>query len=158
MEFDSPEFRKARDAQLLEWFGGDEFAVQFVTDVIQIAEIWDDIVDGDTLDLKQVDSAMMAAMLRLPLNPFYRQHGEYLTPLIIQAINTWKVSNVLARGNRDQRAVAFTLRHMDLQIVQAVVQLTQGQEMAREVGIELWTRYAARPDDGIDKWLSGDAT
>lgn len=156
MKFDSPEWRKARDAQLLEWFGGDEFAVQFVTDIIQIAEVWDDIVDGDTLDLRQVDSAMTAAMLRLPLNPFYREHGHYLTPLIIQAINTWKVSNALSNGNRDQRAVAFTLRHMDLQLVQAVVQLTQGQDMAREIGIEIWTQYAARPDDGIDKWL-GDA-
>lgn len=158
MQFDTPEWRKARDTQLLEWFGGDEYAVQFVTDLIQLAELWDDITDGDPLDPTQVNSAMMAAMLRLPCNPFYREHGTYLTPLIIQAINTWKVSNTLANGNRDQRAVAFTLRHMDLQIVQAVVQLTRGQDKAREIGIKIWTQYAARPDDGIDKWLSGDVT
>ena len=158
MEFNSPEWRQERDAQMLEWCGGNSDAVSFVLDIVQLAEVWDDIVDGDELDMEQVEDAMLAGMLRLPLNPFYREHGEYLTPLIIQAINTWKVANVLSQGTREQRAVAYTLRHLDLQILVAVVELTRGRRAALELGPEIWTRYAARPDDGIDKWLSGDAT
>lgn len=156
LRFDSKEWRKRRDAQLMEWCGNNDHAVHFLLDLIQMAEVWDDIVDGDELDLVQVESAMWAGMVRLPLNPFYQEHATYLTPLIIHAINTWKDANVLSKGTRDQRAVAYTLRHMDLQIVQAVVRLTRGDEALREIGPQIWTLYAARPDDGIDQWL-GDA-
>jgi hypothetical protein len=158
MTFNSPEWCKARDESLLQWCNGDRNAAAFVMDIVQLAEVWDDIIDGDPLDMEQVEQAMLAGMVRLPLNPFYRRHGEYLTPLIIQAINTWKVANVLSKGDRNQRAVAYTLRHMDLQIVLAVIELTSGKQAALDIGPELWTRYAARADDGIDDWLSGDAT
>lgn len=156
--FDSAEWRVRRDAQMLDWFGGNQHALDFVLDIIQIAEVWDAITDRDPIDDAQLDNAMWAAVLRLPLNPFYHKHATYLTPLIVHAINTWKDANVLAKGNRDQRAVAYTLRHMDLQIVQAVVRLTRGDAVLRQLGPEIWTLYAARPDDGIDKWLSGETT
>jgi hypothetical protein len=46
---------------------------------------------------------------------------------------------------------------MDIQIVQAIVFITQGYDRLREVSQDIWTFFGADQDD-IDSWLSGDTT
>jgi hypothetical protein len=158
MRWNSPEWRKERDAKILEWFGGNVDAVQFLKLISDITELWDDLVDKDReIPDDEIDDAMMAALIYLPLNPFYREHAAYLTPLMISSINNWKDANALSAGTRSQRALAYTLRNMDIQIVQAIVFITQGYDRLREVSQDIWTFFGADQDD-IDSWLSGDTT
>lgn len=158
MKWDSPEWRQVRDAKLLDWFGGNVDAIQFLNLICDITELWDDLTDKDKpITQKDIDDAMMAALIYLPLNPFYREHATYLTPLMISSINSWKDANVLSDGTRSQRALAYTLRNMDIQIVQAIVFITQGYDRLREVSRDIWEFFGADQDD-IDSWLSGDVT
>lgn len=158
MQWDSDDWRKERDDKLLEWFAGDHHAVAFMHQISAISELWDDLVDQDKeISLDDVDRAMMAALIYLPCNPFYTKHATYLTPLMISSINNWKDANTLSDGTRSQRALAYTLRNMDIQIIQAIVFITQGYEKLREVSAEIWTYFGADQDD-IDSWLSGEST
>jgi hypothetical protein len=158
MRWNSDEWCKLRDAKLLEWFGGNKDAVLFMQQISAISELWDDLIDQDRdIPAAEIDDAMMTALIYLPLNPFYRQHATYLTPLMISSINNWKDANALSDGTRSQRALAYTLRNMDIQIIQAVVFITQGYVRLREVSQDIWTFFGADQDD-IDIWLSGDTT
>lgn len=146
-----------RNRRLREWIP-DEDALSFLQDISRISELWDDLIDRDKVITEdQIEAAMMSALVSLPLNPFYQKHHTYLTPLVLQAINAWKDSNVLAKGNRSQRMLAYTLRHVDNQIVIALVFLTQGYAKMREVSVDIWNFLVADCDDG-DDWMAGDST
>lgn len=150
----TPEWLRKRDAMLREYVP-DEHARDFIYDISRITELWDDLTDKDKpIPQTTIDNAMMAALVSLPLNPFFRQHSEYLTPLVLQAINAWQDANVLAKGTRSQRMLAYTLRHCDTQLYIAVVFLTQGFDKMREASSELWSLTVAE-DDG-DAWMAGD--
>lgn len=144
-----------RDARLKEWFGGDEDAVAFMLALSDITELWDDLVDKDkSITLARIDKVFYTALFGLAANPFYTKHITYLTPLMVAAINSWKDANVLQTGTMNERAVAYTLRNRDIQIVQAIVLLTQGPDAAQRLGPELWRRFAAEQDD-ISIWAGG---
>ncbi len=146
-----------RARKLREWVP-DEHALSFLNDVSRISELWDDLIDQDkTITPEAIHSAMLSALISLPLNPFYQRHSTYLTPLMIHAINAWQDANQLSQGTRSQRALAYTLRHFDTQMLTALVNLTQGYSKMREVSAEIWTFFVAEPDD-FDEWMRGDKT
>lgn len=158
MQWGSESWKSVRDAQLMEWFNNDEHAVHFLLSISTITELWDDLIDKD----KQLTDAMIhkgffEALVSLPCNPFYIKHRVYLTPIIIQAINSWQDANVLQTGSRNDRAIAYTLRNMDIQLVQAIVYITQGYDKLREVSPEIW-RYFGSEQDDIITWACGDTT
>jgi len=158
MRWNSPEWREHRDAKLLEWFGGDQDAMAFLMHISNITELWDDLVDKDReIPESEINRAMMAALIYLPCNPFYTKHAAYLTPLMISSINSWQDANTLSGGTRSQRALAYTLRNMDIQIIQAIIFITQGFDRLRELSPDIWTFFGADQDD-IDSWLSGETT
>lgn len=154
MPWGSETWKNDRDRDLLEWFGGDEQAVHFMLALSDITELWDDLIDQDKeITPARIDSVFYTALFGLACNPFYQRHITYLTPLMVAAINAWKDANTLQRGTPNERAVAYTLRNLDIQIVQAIVLLTQGPEKAREIGPKLWRKFAAEQDD-IQTWVS----
>ena len=158
MKWGSEEWMTERDELLMRWFNGDREAVAFLMCISRISELWDDLEDKDTVITKaQVDDAMFDALINLPCNPFYNKHRGYLTPLLINAINSWQDANMLATGTRSERALSYTLRNLDIQIIQAIVFITQGYARLREVSPELWRYFGANQDD-IDTWLAGETT
>lgn len=155
MKWDSPEWREGRDKIISQWFLGDIAAIEFLRLLSSATELWDDLIDGDKRPLPQEISQVFTDLLvGLPNNPFYMQHRQHLTPLIIQAINSWQVANVLETGAPNERALAYTLRNMDIQIVQAIVYIIQGPARAREIAPMLWRLFAADQDDAAE-WIFG---
>lgn len=157
MQWDSEEWRQDRDLRLLTWFGGDQTALAFLYSISRITELWDDLIDKDKpVTPEQINDAMFDALVALPCNPFYAKHRTYLTPLMIAAISSWQDANTLSKGTRNQRALAYTLRNMDVQIILAIITLTRGRDTARALGPEIWTYFAAEQDD-FDAWMAGDS-
>lgn len=153
----SDTWKKERDVYLREWIGN-EHAYRFLMDVSDICELWDDIVDADKeLTVEHVNAVFMRALISLPLNPFYAHHRSFLTPIIITSINSWMDANLLKQGSRSERAVAYTTRNMDIQVIQAIIYLTRGQEFLRTVSPQLWKMFAAEQDDFV-AWVDGETT
>jgi len=155
IEHDTADWREIRNAKLLEWFGGNQSAVDFLVALSSIAELWDDLVDKDKeLSRKEIDSVFWNALVTLPTNEFFSANKAFLMPLVIQSINAWQDSVELERGNTNDRAYALTLRIISLQIAPMIVLLLRGQEAMRDLSTEMW-RYFTSHDDAI-KWIQGE--
>jgi hypothetical protein len=156
MVYDSPEWRQARDAKLLEWFGGNQSAVNFLVILSSIAELWDDLIDGDKLPPKEeIDKIFWGALVELPTNEFFQQNKAFFMPLIIQAITAWRDSTALEKEGERGRAYALTLRDTHLLMAPMIVLLLRGEAAAREVSLEMWKYFTAN-DDPL-AWIGGDS-
>jgi hypothetical protein len=111
IEHDTEDWRKVRNLKLLEWFGGNQSAVDFIVAISSVSELWDDLVDKDReLTRKDIDLVFWNALVTLPTNEFFNQHRTFLMPLVIQSINAWQDSVELESGSTNDRAYALTLR------------------------------------------------
>lgn len=157
MIYDSPEWRQARDAKLLEWFNGDKSAVEFYVAVSSICELWDDIVDKDKeITRETLDEVFWNALITLPTNEFFNKHKSFFIPLMIQGINAWQDSVELEKGSEDDRAYALTLRLLGVQLAPMIVLLQRGKEAAREVSVEIW-KFATAHDSAL-AWIKGGSS
>jgi hypothetical protein len=155
MEHDTEDWRRLRNTKLLEWFGGNQSAVDFLVALSSIAELWDDLVDKDKQpSRKETDAVFWNALVTLPTNEFFNANKAFLMPLVIQSINAWQDSVELENGNTNDRAYALTLRIISLQIAPMIVLLLRGQEAMRDVSTDMW-RYFTSHDDAI-KWIQGE--
>jgi len=153
----SREWMTNRNEILLDWFNGDRDALQFLMMISDATELWDDLIDKDKeIAPHQINKAFFYMLAGIPENSFYAKHREYLTPVIIQCINSWHDANILEYGDRNQRIIAYTLRNMDLQLVQAIVFLTSGYSKMREVSALMWIEFGAKQDD-ILEWVGDKA-
>ncbi|BDQ35934.1 hypothetical protein SYK_02940 [Pseudodesulfovibrio nedwellii] len=122
------------------WLGilkGDLGAVQFVNDIGFISHVWDDLVDGDSPTVDNVNKAFWLALVGLKENPFYQRHRAELVPLMRSYINCWLDSNIMERGNDHAKSVAFVLRDMVSDIVCQCAYLVGGYDWMRQVSPQI---------------------
>lgn len=132
---------------------GDPDATRFLTMVTDIAHVWDDLIDLDVpVDPQAVHNAFFDALVVLPRNPFYARHFEMLNPILIAAINNWRVANTLEAGDDEaDHRIAFISRSSYIDLITQVAFLIGGHEWVREVGpairrfvhAEGWEQYQA---------------
>lgn len=155
MKHDSVEWRVLRDSKLLEWFDGDQSAVDFIIAISSISELWDDLTDKDkTPTQEDINQTFWNALVTLPCNDFFNTHKTFLMPLILQSINAWHDSVELEVGTENDRAYALTLRLLALQIAPMIVFIKKGFAESRKVSVEMW-RYFTAHDDAM-KWIKGE--
>lgn len=155
MKHDSVEWRAIRDSKLIEWFDGDQSAVDFIIAISSIAELWDDLTDKDKApSQEEINQVFWNALVTLPCNEFFNQHKNFLMPLILQGINAWHDSVELEAGSVNDRAYALTLRLITLQLAPMVVFLKKGFVESRKVSVEMW-RYFTAHDDAM-RWIKGE--
>jgi hypothetical protein len=155
MKHDSVEWRVLRDSKLLEWFDGDQSAVDFIIAISSISELWDDLTDKDkTSTQEEINQVFWNALVTLPCNDFFNTHKTFLMPLILQSINAWHDSVELEAGTENDRAYALTLRLLALQIAPMIVFIKKGFAESRKVSVEMW-RYFTAHDDAM-KWIKGE--
>lgn len=136
-EWGTQEWRDNRNAQLLEWVGDPE-AVRFCLDVSQFCEVFDDFVDAD-VPVQQGDMALAVfnAMYHIPANHFFHTHRIALLPVMFMCTNAWLDSNELAKGDTSDKALAYTLKGLGVELVMACVGITRGVDYLRTVSVDI---------------------
>jgi len=138
MTWDSDAFRMDRDMRLREWLLGNEDAVLVCVQTSHVAEVWDDLKDGDrTPSEREIAHAFESMMIRLQTNPFYLQNHAMLTAVILIAINAWHDSEDLKRGDTEHRIQAYVLRNMGIEIAMMCAFLVGGYDHLRKVSLEM---------------------
>ena len=138
MNWDSPDWRKERDAKMLRWMCGNEDAVRVCVQTSHIADVWDDLKDGDKKPTEQeIAHAFESMMIRLQTNPFYLANHAMLTAIIVVAINAWHDANGWEKGEDWQREQAFYLRNFGIEIAIMCAFLTGGYDHLRRVSAEM---------------------
>lgn len=130
-----PNFR----ALLLHACKGDEDAAAFLSDISDMAHLWDDLIDKDPGPTdEQVQGGLWTALVNLPRNPFYRRHFAELNPLVANAILDWRVANRLEQtGASDDLHISFIIRSSYVCILQQTALILGGPAWAEEVGVAI---------------------
>lgn len=154
-KFDSDEWRAERDANLSAWLCGNVDAVNFILQLGEVAEVWDDLIDGDPVPPDRLHSAFITAVFDLSGNPFFNLHRDYLRPLILAGMNAWLDSVVLeAKPDSWSRTWAYALRDYYMELVPACAFLLGGYQHMRRASLEARQFFQA---ETLEEFLNGRA-
>lgn len=124
----------------LEWFGGDEDALNMYRMFVDLAHTWDDLVDKDK-DAAETDinNAFLICLVYLPCNPFYQRIQRDIMPMWISVVSAYQTANAYEK-NKDAHGIeiAHTLRYAAGNIIAYAVHLCVGPEKAAEYMPEIW--------------------
>lgn len=83
------------------FFDGNQSAVELCMMLIKVADVWDDIVDGDKPSYDDVNKAFMICLFSLDENQFYQVHKASLKPIILSITLKWMDANTLESKGED---------------------------------------------------------
>lgn len=124
----------------LEWFGGNQAALDMYSMLVDLAHTWDDMVDLDKpLGEARVNSAFLTCLVYLPSNPFYQQIQRDVLPMWLTVVSAYETANFFERS-KDEHGIeiAHTLRYAAGHIVAYAVHVCVGPERAKEIMPEVW--------------------
>jgi hypothetical protein len=124
----------------LEWFGGNENALRMFRAFIDLAHIWDDLVDKDKPVLaEQINHAFLICLVYLPANPFYRSIQNEIMPMWLTVVSAYETANFFEQ-TKDAHGIeiAHGLRYAAGNIIAYAVYACVGTEKAKEYLPEMW--------------------
>jgi hypothetical protein len=143
-------WRIARDERLSKWLLGDEQAIELVQMLGNISEVWDDLIDEESVPDEQVHLAMTAALLHLPRNPWWARAQPFIHPVLIMATNAWLDSVDMERSDNPKlKERAFCLRDMCIEVIPMMAYLVGGWAHMRKVSLDMREFFA---HESFDDW------
>lgn len=133
---------------LVHAFKGNQAAADYVLMVAQVADVWDNLIDGDKpVSDQSINLAFWNLAVMIPRNPFYRAYINDLLPVTATGIANWMIANRYERNLADTHAVeiAHVLRYSIADVALMAATLIGGLAWVDEVGPELRLR-AQRSD------------
>jgi hypothetical protein len=124
----------------LEWFGGNQDALNLYRMFVDLLHTWDDLVDRDReVTELEINNAFMIALVYMPANPFYKHIQEQIMPMWLMVISAYEAGNKFER-EKDEHGleIAHTLRYAAGHIVSYMVYVCVGRNQAKEIMPEVW--------------------
>jgi len=124
----------------LEWFGGNQDALNVYRMLVDMAHTWDDVVDKDRdVPEYELNNAFLVALVYLPANPFYRAIQDAVLPMWLTVVSAYETANKFER-EKDPHGVeiSHTLRYAAGNIVAYAIHVCVGPEEARKYIPEMW--------------------
>ena len=142
----------------LEWFGGNQDALNMYQAFVDLAHVWDDLVDKDKpVSVEKINQAFLTCLVFLPANPFYRGIQDQILPMWLVVISAYETANFFEK-NKDEHGVeiAHGLRYAVGNIIAYAIHVCIGMEKAKEVLPDMWkTIFYERFDDYRKEHLNG---
>lgn len=131
---------------------GNQDALLFLQHLNHVANVWDDLVDGDMKgDDPRVAGAFESALVHIPRNPFFRAHFHDLQPIVETSISAWLAANQFeVDGSDEALARAHMLRFSAVHAFVMCARLIGGQEWADQCAVDLWMAY---PQEQLPKYM-----
>ena len=137
----------------LEWFGGNEDALNIYRMFVDLAHTWDDLVDKDK-DASEADinNAFLICLVYLPLNPFYQSIQMQIMPMWIAVVSAYQTANKFEK-DKDAHGIeiAHGLRYAAGNIIAYIVHACVGPEKAAEYMPEVWKSIVIERFDEYSK-------
>ena len=124
----------------LEWFGGNQDALNAYRMFVDLAHLWDDLVDKDKEATEDdINNAFLICLVYLPANPFYRSIQEQILPMWLTVVSAFQTANKFER-DKDPHGIeiAHGLRYAAGNIVAYMVYVCVGPEKAKEFLPDMW--------------------
>lgn len=134
----------------LEWFGGNQDALNMFRMFVDMSHTWDDLVDKDKdVSEAEINNAFLIALVYLQANPFYRSIQEQIWPMWMTVVTAYETANIFER-EKDPHGIeiAHSLRYAAGHIIAYAVQVCVGPEKAKDILPEVWKNiFYERFDD-----------
>jgi len=124
----------------IEWFGGNKDALNMYRMLVDLVQIWDDLVDKDKeVAEEEINHAFLTALAYMPANPFYLSIQKDILPMWIAALSAYQVANKFER-DRDEIGleISHNLRFAAGHVVAYMVHKCVGPQKAQEIMPEVW--------------------
>lgn len=124
----------------LEWFGGDEDALNVYRMFVDLAHTWDDLVDKDKDASEQaINNAFLICLVYLPINPFYQRIQRDIMPMWVAVVSAYRTANEYEK-KKDAHGIeiAHGLRYAAGNIIAYAVHTCVGPEKAAQYMPEVW--------------------
>jgi len=128
------------NSERLEWFGGNQDAVNMYQMFVDLAHTWDDLVDKNKeISEDQTNNAFLICLVYLPSNSFYQRIQAAILPMWISVVSAYQTANKFEK-DKDSHGVeiAHTLRYAAGHIIAYAVHVCVGPEKAKEVMPAVW--------------------
>ena len=147
------EIEKNLYLELFPLLKGNTDATVLCIDLMNICQIWDDLIDRDKeYTDNDINKAFQTLLFRLPLNKFYDRHQDELRPVIMNAVLKWFDSNKMEEeGKTEDLHMTYMLRAEIYSIFCYIAFLVGGLEHAKEVGVSISRIYNEKLDDFIEE-------
>jgi hypothetical protein len=135
----------------LEWFGGNQDALNMFHMLVDLVHTWDDLVDKDKdVSEAQTNNAFLIALVYMPSNPFYRSIQDQILPMWMTVLMAYETANKFER-DKDEHGIeiAHNLRYAAGHVVAYMVQACVGYKKAKEIMPEVWKTIV---DDRMDDY------
>ena len=137
----------------LEWFGGNQDALEVYRILVDLAHVWDDLIDKDNpVSDADINRAFLLCLVYLPANPFYRQIQEAIYPMWITIVSAYETANHYEK-TKDPHGIeiAHGLRYAAGNIIAYMVNICVGLEQAKEYMPEVWKAIVPERFDDYKK-------
>jgi hypothetical protein len=128
------------NARLARWFQGHEAAQDFALQWWTVCQEWDDLEDEGRCD--DMNALLQWLAFDCHRHPWMQTAGPLMMPVLDAAVQSWRVANVLDRGDRDDVSKSYVLRAWPIYGVWLhMARLIGGSKWAADVGPEVWRTY-----------------
>lgn len=142
----------------LEWFGGNQDALNMYRMFVDVAHTWDDLVDKDKeVSEDAINNTFLTCLVYLPANPFYQTIQAQVLPMWLTVVSAYQVANHFER-EKDPHGIeiAHSLRYAVGNIVAYAVHVCVGEEEAKRVLPDVWKAiFFERFDDYRKEHING---
>jgi len=124
----------------LEWFGGNQDALNMYRMFVDLSHLWDDLVDKDKEATEDdINNAFLICLVYLPANPFYRSIQDQILPMWLTVVSAYQTANKFQK-DKDPHGIeiAHSLRYAAGNIMAYAVHVCIGPERAKEVLPDMW--------------------
>jgi hypothetical protein len=124
----------------LEWFGGNQDALNMYKMFVDLAHTWDDLVDKDKEATEfGINNAFLICLVYLQANPFYKRIQDQIMPMWLTVVSAYETANKFEQ-DKDHHGIeiAHGLRYASGHIIAYAVHVCVGPEKAREFLPEVW--------------------
>ena len=143
----------------LEWFGGNQDALNMYRAIVDLLHTWDDLVDKDKpLTEGSINQAFLTCLVYLPANPFYRQIQDQILPMWLTVVSAYEAANKFER-DKDAHGieVAHSLRYAAGNMIAYAIHVCVGAEEAKAQVPDMWKSvFYERFDDYRKEHLNVD--
>lgn len=129
-----------KDHGELDWFGGNQDALNMYRAFVDLSHTWDDLVDKDKDATESaINRAFLTCLVYLPANPFYRSIQDAVLPMWLVVVSSYETANTFEK-NKDAHGleIAHGLRYAAGQIIAYAVHVCVGPEKAKKILPDVW--------------------
>lgn len=114
--------------------------VNWLMDLWEVTQTFDDLVDGDPVDREALDRLIWTSLIEIPCNPWFVHNRGIILPVLMTAIMKWQASDRAERDNSaDERSFVWRAAYYD--VVMAAVMLVHGAEQATKIAHHVMHLY-----------------